>query len=97
VGVSFIIGTDGQVHSTLSSAGLDEARTVLDAVRFWRYRPGHVRRCANGGRGNVRVFQSLRTMSAAREVASKLFPVDDASCPGRLPWRRGVRVPKSDL
>jgi TonB family protein len=41
VSVSFIIGTDGRVHSALilESAGLNEDRTILDAVRFWRYRP----------------------------------------------------------
>jgi TonB family protein len=41
VRVSFIIGTDGRVHSALilASAGLNEDRTVLDAVRLWRYRP----------------------------------------------------------
>ena len=41
VSVSFIIGTDGRVHSALilASAGPNEDRTVLDAVRLWRYRP----------------------------------------------------------
>ncbi len=41
VSVSFIIGTDGRVHSPLilESAGPSEDRTILDAVRFWRYRP----------------------------------------------------------
>jgi TonB family protein len=41
VSVSFIIGTDGLVHSPLilESAGPSEDRTVLAAVRFWRYRP----------------------------------------------------------
>lgn len=41
VRVSFIVGTDGRVHSPLilESAGASEDRTVLDAVRFWRYRP----------------------------------------------------------
>jgi TonB family protein len=41
VSVSFIIGTDGRVHSPLilESAGPSEDRTVLNAVRFWRYRP----------------------------------------------------------
>ena len=41
ISVSFIIGTDGRVHSALilESAGPSEDRTVLDAVRFWRYRP----------------------------------------------------------
>ena len=39
--VSFIIGTDGRVHSAfiLESAGPNDDRTILDAVRFWRYRP----------------------------------------------------------
>ena len=41
VSVSFIIGVDGRVHSALilESAGPNEDRTILDAVRFWRYRP----------------------------------------------------------
>ena len=39
--VSFIIGTDGRVHSPfiLESAGSTEDRLVLDTVRAWRYRP----------------------------------------------------------
>jgi TonB family protein len=39
--VSFIVGTDGRVHSPfiLESAGLREDRRVLNAVRSWRYRP----------------------------------------------------------
>ncbi len=39
--VSFIVGTDGRVHSPLilESAGPSEDRMILDAVRFWRYRP----------------------------------------------------------
>jgi len=39
--VSFIVGTDGRVHSPLilESAGVSEDRTVLNAVRSWRYRP----------------------------------------------------------
>lgn len=42
VSVSFIIGTDGRVHSPLilESAGPTEDRTILDTVRSWRYRPG---------------------------------------------------------
>ena len=41
VSVSFIIGTDGRVHGALilESAGPNEDRTILDAVRLWRYRP----------------------------------------------------------
>jgi TonB family protein len=41
VTVSFIVGTDGRVHSplVLASAGSSEDRTILDAVRSWRYRP----------------------------------------------------------
>jgi TonB family protein len=39
--VSFIVGTDGRVHSPLilQSAGSNEVRAVLDTVRSWRYRP----------------------------------------------------------
>jgi len=41
VAVSFIIGADGQVHSPviLESAGSREDRTVLNALKSWRYRP----------------------------------------------------------
>jgi TonB family protein len=41
VKVSFIIGTDGRVHSPLilESAGMRGDRRVLDTVRTWRYRP----------------------------------------------------------
>jgi len=41
VRVSFIIGTDGRVHSPLilESAGIARDRRVLQTVRTWRYRP----------------------------------------------------------
>lgn len=41
VSVSFIIGTDGRVHSPLilESAGASEDRMILSVVRYWRYRP----------------------------------------------------------
>jgi TonB family protein len=41
ISVSFIIGTDGRVHSPLilESAGSSPDRKVLNAVRAWRYRP----------------------------------------------------------
>jgi len=41
VRVSFIVGTDGLVHSAfvLDSGGPDEDQIALRAVRFWRYRP----------------------------------------------------------
>jgi TonB family protein len=41
VKVSFIIGTDGRVHSPLilESAGLAGDRHVLATVRTWKYRP----------------------------------------------------------
>jgi len=41
VKVSFIIGTDGRVHSPLilESAGLAGDRRVLQTVKTWRYRP----------------------------------------------------------
>jgi len=41
VKVSFIIGTDGRVHSPLilESGGMAGDRHVLETVRNWRYRP----------------------------------------------------------
>jgi TonB family protein len=41
VRVSFIVGSDGYVHSAfiVVSGGPDEDQVVLRAVRFWRYRP----------------------------------------------------------
>lgn len=41
VRVSFIVGSDGHVHSAfvLSGAGPGEDEAVLRAVRQWRYRP----------------------------------------------------------
>ncbi|HLW85889.1 MAG TPA: TonB family protein [Candidatus Sulfotelmatobacter sp.] len=41
VKVSFIIGTDGRVHSPLilESAGATGDRSILRTVRTWRYRP----------------------------------------------------------
>jgi TonB family protein len=41
VKVSFIIGTDGHVHSPLilESAGPTRDQSVLNAVRIWRFRP----------------------------------------------------------
>lgn len=41
VRVSFIIGTDGRVHSPLilESAGIARDRRILQTVRTWRYRP----------------------------------------------------------
>lgn len=41
VAVSFIVGTDGRVHSPviLESAGSGEDELVLETVRSWRYRP----------------------------------------------------------
>jgi len=39
--VSFIVGTDGRVHSPLilQSGASSDVRAVLDTVRSWRYRP----------------------------------------------------------
>ncbi len=39
--VSFIIGSDGRVHSAfvLYSGGAEDDEAVLHAVRTWRYRP----------------------------------------------------------
>jgi TonB family protein len=55
VSVSFIIGTDGRVHSPLilESAGPAEDRTILDAVRSWRYRPGTCNGAATETEGKI--------------------------------------------
>jgi TonB family protein len=39
--VSFIVGTDGRVHSPLilESSGTNEDHAILNTVRAWRYRP----------------------------------------------------------
>ena len=39
--VSFIVGTDGRVHSPLilESSGTSQDHTILNTVRAWRYRP----------------------------------------------------------
>lgn len=39
--VSFIVGTDGRVHSPLilESSGTTEDHAILQTVRAWRYRP----------------------------------------------------------
>lgn len=39
--VSFIVGTDGRVHSPLilESSGTTEDHAILNTVRAWRYRP----------------------------------------------------------
>jgi TonB family protein len=39
--VSFIVGTDGRVHSALilESSGTSEDHAILNTVRGWRYRP----------------------------------------------------------
>jgi len=41
VRVSFIVGSDGHVHSPfiLDSGGADEDQIVLHTIRLWRYRP----------------------------------------------------------
>jgi len=41
VAVSFVVGIDGRVHSPviLESAGSAEDGRILQALRFWRYRP----------------------------------------------------------
>jgi len=55
VSVSFIIGTDGRVHSPLilESAGPTEDRTILDTVRSWRYRPGKCNGAATETEGKI--------------------------------------------
>jgi len=55
VSVSFIIGTDGRVHSALilESAGPTEDRTILDTVRSWRYRPALCNGAATETEGKI--------------------------------------------
>jgi TonB family protein len=55
VSVSFIIGTDGRVHSPLilESAGAAEDRTILDTVRSWRYRPAMCNGAATETEGKI--------------------------------------------
>jgi TonB family protein len=55
VRVSFIIGTDGRVHSPLilESAGAAEDRTILDTVRSWRYRPAMCNGAATETEGKI--------------------------------------------
>jgi TonB family protein len=55
VSVSFIIGTDGRVHSPLilESAGPTEDRTILDTVRSWRYRPAMCNGAATETEGKI--------------------------------------------
>ena len=39
--VNFVVGTDGRVYSALILEGVkdEQARSVLDAIRHWRFRP----------------------------------------------------------
>jgi TonB family protein len=55
VSVSFIIGTDGRVHSPLilESAGAAEDRTILDTIRSWRYRPAMCNGAATETEGKI--------------------------------------------
>ncbi len=55
VTVSFIVGTDGRVHSPLilESAGAPQDRTVLNAVRSWRYRPAKCNGVPIEAEGNI--------------------------------------------
>jgi TonB family protein len=55
VKVSFIVGTDGRVHSPLilQSAGTVGDRTVLRTVRTWRYRPATCNGVPTESEGNI--------------------------------------------
>jgi TonB family protein len=58
VKVSFIIGTDGRVHSPLilESAGLSGDRHVLQTVRTWRYRPATCNGVPTETEGKIEFF-----------------------------------------
>jgi TonB family protein len=55
VTISFIIGSDGEVHSpvVLESAGADADRTVLETIRTWRYRPARCNSAPAESEGKV--------------------------------------------
>jgi len=55
VTISFIIGSDGEVHSPviLESAGADADRTVLETIRTWRYRPARCNSAPAESEGKV--------------------------------------------
>ncbi len=55
ISVSFIVGTDGRVHSPLilESAGITPDRKVLNAVRSWRYRPAQCNGVPTEAEGNI--------------------------------------------
>jgi TonB family protein len=55
ISVSFIVGTDGHVHSPfiLESAGALPDRKVLNAVRSWRYRPALCNGVPAEAEGNI--------------------------------------------
>jgi TonB family protein len=55
VKVSFIVGTDGRVHSPLilESAGIAGDHHVLQAIRTWRYRPATCNGVPAETEGNV--------------------------------------------
>jgi TonB family protein len=55
VKVSFIVGTDGRVHSPLilQSAGPVGDRNVLRTVRTWRYRPATCNGVPTEAEGNI--------------------------------------------
>src|ERR1700682_6108258 len=57
VRVSFIVGSDGHVHSAfvLESGGSDEDQIVLRAVRFWRYRPALCKGVPTASDARVRI------------------------------------------
>jgi len=58
VRVSFIVGSDGHVHSPfiLDSSGPEEDQLILRAVRRWRYRPA----LCNGGSDRFRSPRTIR-------------------------------------
>ena len=59
VKVSFIIGTDGRVHSPLilESAGPLRDRSVLQTVRHWRYRPATCNGVPTDAEGKIEFSQ----------------------------------------
>ena len=81
----------GLVHSPLilESAGTPEDRTVLNAVRTWRYRPALVQRCANRGGSEGGVFKPLKPIS------TRMGAVGDAVAKPKTRANQETRRPRS--
>src|SRR5260370_34080270 len=77
--VSFIIGSDGRVHSPLilQSAGPVGDRNVLRTVRTWRYRPATCNGVPTEAEGKIEISRpggSAAVVTCVREPACASMP-----------------------